>query len=240
MMTPHFRKPAGIAILALSATIAFLGIERPATADPIDCQTGVPLPLSDLIATGSEGCVVFGGAFANFSYAFTGTGGVTEVTASDVFVDFGATSTVRGLVFEGDWTVQPTQSLAIAISYDFSGRILERIGAWRTPVEPLFDDDAASLTTTVCLGDTFPCSGGTLVTLPVEGIALDRGPHHGSVEASLRFDGSLLHTDQPATVDSITTIFQIPEPSASMLILTGCAAIAMRLSFRRRGRDHLR
>jgi hypothetical protein len=216
------------AALVFLVGLAFLCSSRPAAAAPIACSSGVRL--SDLTRPGSEGCLLRDVLFTDFTYAFTAAGGAPEVDASDVWVATVGTRYALGLAFAADWILEPGQSLAAEISYSFSNLRRHRLRALTAGlgnVEPWFEQDAAALTTTVCLEDRFPCSAGTLVTLPPGGGALVS--QHGGVRMSLLFDGGLLQGDGPATLDSVSTIFSVPEPSQLVLMLAGCAVLAARL-----------
>jgi hypothetical protein len=189
---------------------------RPAAAAPIQCDTAQSL--GQLIALGSSGCEIraYGVRVYDFSYAIAGTAGATEVAASDVDFRVGGVPSVLSLEF-GEWTVAPDQTLAVTLAYSFAGERLLSANQfffaepWYAPLA-----GAATLATTLCSGDVFPCAGGTRLQLSDSGPVSLAGATLGSVEMSLFLDGRLL--DVPITVHSAATVIQVPEPPFEALI----------------------
>lgn len=217
MNESNFRHLARALICALLVIELFVSSARSATAAPIEC--GTVSTLEQLIALGSNGCGVsfYSMRLYDFSYSFTGTAGADEVTAAEVGLTLGGVPSVLVLDF-GQWTAEPGQTLAITLGYSFTGRQLVSIGQF-TEVEPWYAPDAGAvtLTTALCLGDVFPCAGGTRAQLAdLNSISIE-GTRLGSLEMSLSLDGRLLD-DVPITVHSAANVFAVPEPPLWALI----------------------
>jgi hypothetical protein len=206
---------------------------RPAGAASIQCDT--VHTLGQLIALGSSGCEIraYGVHVYDFSYSITGTAGADEIAASDVLFTRGGVPSALILEF-GEWSVEPDQTLAVTLGYSFAGERLLSANqfVFAEPWDALLEG-AATLTTTLCKGDTFPCGGGTLAQLSDAGPISIAGIERGSVEMSLLLDGRLLD-DVPITVHSGATVFGVPEPPLWALI--GGALVVYGLRRRRPGR----
>jgi hypothetical protein len=197
---------------------------RPSAAAPIQCDTAQSL--GQLIALGSSGCEIraYGVRVYDFSYSVAGTAGANEVAASDVDFRRIGVPRVLGLEF-GEWTVEPGQTLAVTLAYSFAGERLSSVNQFLL-TEP-WDASlagAATLATTLCKGDVFPCAGGTRLQLSDSGPVSIAGATLGGIEMSLSLDGRLL--DVPITVHSAATTIEVPEPPfwallGSALLLPG-------------------